>query len=53
MTVTAMVASLNPAIIARQNTGTDSEEVSDKRQQWSLLYQSDLSKSLGQYEVLK
>ena len=27
MAVTALVASLNPAIIARQNTGIDSEEV--------------------------
>lgn len=29
MAVTALVASLNPAIIARQNTGVDSEEVTD------------------------
>ena len=28
MAVTALVASLNPAIVARQNTGIDSEEVS-------------------------
>ena len=28
MAVTALVASLNPAIVARQNTGTDSAEVS-------------------------
>ena len=27
MMVTAIVASLNPSLIARQNTGTDSEEV--------------------------
>jgi hypothetical protein len=29
MAVTALVASLNPAIIARQNTGVDSEEVTE------------------------
>ena len=27
MAVTSLIASLNPAIVARQNTGIDSEEV--------------------------
>ncbi|CAL5220033.1 g1979 [Coccomyxa viridis] len=33
MAVTALVASLNPAIVARQNTGTDSAEVQELQKQ--------------------